>query len=363
LIESNYLFKAILFLTGMRQYIEHSERILTRGGYKPNRTGIDSISLFGYQNEYDLSEGFPLLTTKKMSIKGITHELIWFLRGDSNIKYLVDNDVHIWDGNSFQHHLKKNGKDSELKMYSPGWHSAFKDYIARIKEDEEFAREHGDLGPVYGKQWRHWKTSDGKEIDQITDAINLLRKSPQSRRNIVTAWKPEEVASMALPPCHSFFHMNVLDGKLDLQLYQRSCDMFLGVPFNIASYAMLTQILAQQAELAPGRFVHTFGDSHFYCGADERGRWYGDNLEDFRKRTACEHSCDLLDWLNKELPAETQGKEGQDHVSAIAEQFTRAPRKLPRLKIANKRFDQLEIGDFELIDYYSHPPIKRAMAV
>ena len=353
----------------MKQYLDHSRTILSdkRSGYKPNRTGIDTISLFGYQNEYDLQEGFPLMTTKKMPFKTIAHELLWFMRGENNIKYLVDNNVHIWDGNAFQHQLKKQGRDKEVKMYSPQWVTEKEEYIRRIKEDPIFAQEHGDLGPVYGTQWRHWKTSEGKEIDQFGGLIETLRKSPSSRRLIVSAWNPAEVSSMALPPCHLLYHINVQDGNMDLQLYQRSCDMFLGVPFNIVSYALLTQIVAQQAGLKPRRFIHTFGDSHFYCGAGERGAFYGKNLELLKGFMAIAQNpgdhLETLNWISREAPAEEPGKEGQDHVTGILEQLTRVPLQLPKIRVSNKPFEQLTIEDITLEGYNPHPTIKRAMAV
>jgi thymidylate synthase len=353
----------------MKQYLEHSLEILSgkRSEYKQNRTGIDAISLFGYQNHYDLREGFPLMTTKKMPFKTIAHELIWFMRGESNIKYLVDNNIHIWDGNGFQHYLKKHGKDKDFIIYSPEWQKAKEEYIQRIKEDFDFAEKEGDLGPVYGKQWRHWKTSDGKEIDQFKNLVDTLRKSPSSRRLIVSAWNPEEIPNMALPPCHVMYHLNVNNGFMDLQLYQRSCDMFLGVPFNVASYSMLAQVLAQQANLKPRMFVHTFGDSHFYCGAGKRGRYYGEHFDWFKTKVErniyAEDYSDLAKDIEKDFPAEEPGKEGQDHVTAILEQLSRTPIQLPTLEIANKDYDKLAIDDFKLKNYDPYPVIKREMAV
>lgn len=353
----------------MEQYLTHARFILSdkATGYKPNRTGIDSISRFGYQNEYDLAAGFPLLTTKRVPVKSIIHELIWFLRGDTNIKYLVDNDVHIWDGNAFQHYLKKEKLEQKLPMYSPEWNKAKDEYLQHIKEDEEFAHQHGNLGEVYGAQWRHWKTSDGQELDQLADVVDLLQHKPTSRRIIVTAWNPEEIPNMALPPCHAFYQLNVLDGKVDLHLYQRSCDMFLGVPFNIASYAMLTRILAQQADLQPGRFIHTFGDAHFYCGADERGKWYGEHLPELKQYigviTDRRGFAVFKEQMETSLPTETPGKEGQDHVTGILEQLSREPKSLPTLTISKKSFNTLTLDDFILSGYNPHPSIKRAMAV
>lgn len=351
----------------VKQYLDHSKFILTNkhSTYKPNRTGVDTISRFGYQNEYDLSEGFPLLTTKKTAMKSITHELIWFLRGETNIKYLVDNNVHIWTDNAFEHYLRKTGvSNKDLPMYSEKWLQEKENYSKRIKEDEEFANQHGDLGPVYGSQWRQWKTTDGKTIDQIADVVNLLKNSPRSRRIIVTAWNPQEVPNVALPPCHVFYQFNVRDGKLDCQLYQRSCDMFLGVPFNIASYSMLTQIMAQEANLELGNFIHSFGDAHFYCGKGERGEFYGKNLHELKVRVNSVNSnkdyLDVKKWIEETAPTD----EGNfDHVTAILEQMTRDPKPLPRLEISKKPFQELAIDDFKVVGYDSHPLIKKAMAV
>ncbi len=351
----------------VKPYLEHSREILcsARAEFKANqRTGMGTIALFGYQNHYDLREGFPLLTTKKMPFKTIAHELIWFLHGEHNIKYLVDNNVHIWDDNAFQHQLKKQGLEKKFPMYSEDWFKARAEYIQRIKEDSEFAEEHGDLGPVYGTQWRHWPKyipltleTEGKPLeiadksvqlylrdpdgmDQLGDLIAEMKKNPTRRRGIVSAWNPAEVRDMALPPCHTMFHLNVNEGNMDLQLYQRSCDMFLGVPFNIASYAMLTHIIAQQLDLVPRTFVHSFGDSHFYAGAGKRAQFYKRNFEKFRRCVSDSNSPidyqNILGWIDREAPPEEKGKEGQDHVTAILEQLLRTPKKLPRLTIANK---------------------------
>jgi thymidylate synthase len=209
----------------MRQYHDLLKRILNEGVQKSDRTGTGTISIFGHQMRFDLSEGFPLMTTKKLHVKSIIHELLWFLAGDTNIKYLRDNGVRIWD---------------------------------------EWANESGDLGPVYGYQWRSWHTPDGRVIDQIANVVEQIKKNPDGRRHIVTAWNPGDVDKMALPPCHCLFQFYVADGKLSCQLYQRSADVFLGVPFNIASYALLTMMVAQVCGLRPGEFVHTFGDVHIY---------------------------------------------------------------------------------------------------
>ena len=354
----------------MKQYQKHLRRILTdeSSGYKPNRTGVDSISLFGHQNKYDLSEGFPLITTKKIFTKSIVHELLWFLRGDTNIKYLVDNNVNIWNDNAFQNYLQKEQLDGNFEMYTPLWNEKRDEYISRIKEDGNFAEKHGDLGPVYGKQWRNWKTSDGESVDQITESIELLKNNPNSRRNIVSAWNVEEIKKMALPPCHTFFQFSVQDDRLDCQLYQRSADMFLGVPFNIASYALLTEIIAEQTGLKPGNFIHTFGDTHIYCGTDERGKFYKENFEslkgDIRNIDKPEDYRKLGEWIEMVAPSERIGKVGQDHVPAVLEQMSREPKQLPKLRIApRKSLEELAYEDFEIENYEYHPVIKREMAV
>ena len=264
----------------MKQYLDLLRHIKLHGIEKSDRTGTGTKSVFGYQMRFDLSEGFPLLTTKKMYLKGIIYELLWFLKGDTNIKYLVDNGVHIWD---------------------------------------EWADEKGDLGPVYGKQWRSWQCPDGRVIDQITDVINQIKTNPDSRRLMVCAWNPADVDSMALPPCHCMFQFYVADGKLSCQLYQRSADVFLGVPFNIASYALLTMMIAQVCGLKPGDFVHTFGDVHIY----------------------------------------------RNHYDQVNEQLSRSPRPLPRIWINPdvKDIFSFKYEDFKLLDYNSWPAIKGQVSV
>lgn len=362
----------------VKQYLDHSIEILTSelSNFKGGSKGMGLISLFGYQNEYDLRQGFPLLTTKRMGVKTIAHELVWFLRGETNVKYLADNGVHIWDGNAFDHNLKRMVNEgifteSALTRYSSYWYSAKEDYIQRIKEDTEFARRWGEVGPLYGSQWRHWRYVDEsgntKEVDQLGRLMNYLKNNPTGKRAIVTAWNPGEVEDMALPPCHVLYQVNTNEGKMDLQLYQRSCDMFLGVPFNIAEYIMLTHIIAQELGFQPRRFVHTFGDAHFYCGSGERAEWYGKNLEKLRKMVKetkkPEEYLQILQWVNTSIPPEPKGTEGMDHVTAILEQLSRVPRALPKLTIAKKPLDKLTIDDFTLSGYDPYPIIKRALAV
>jgi thymidylate synthase len=264
----------------MKQYLDLLSHILEKGTKKTDRTGTGTISVFGYQMRFDLSEGFPLLTTKKLHTKSIIHELLWFLKGDTNIKYLKDNGVGIWD---------------------------------------EWADEKGDLGPVYGKQWRSWAAPDRRSIDQISHLVEMIRNKPDSRRLIVSAWNPADVDKMALPPCHCLFQFYVAEGKLSCQLYQRSADTFLGVPFNIASYALLTMMIAQVCHLEPGEFVHTFGDAHLYL----------------------------------------------NHIEQAKLQLSREPRKLPRMKInpSVKNIFDFKFEDFQLEDYDPHPHIKAAVSV
>ena len=264
----------------MKQYLDLLKHIKENGHDKGDRTGTGTRSVFGYQMRFDLKEGFPLLTTKKMYLKGIIYELLWFLMGDTNIQYLVDNNVHIWD---------------------------------------EWADEFGNLGPVYGKQWRSWECPDGRFIDQITDLINQIKKNPNSRRLLVVAWNPADVDKMALPPCHCLFQFYVVDGKLSCQLYQRSADVFLGVPFNIASYALLTMMIAQVCDLEPGEFIHTFGDVHIYNNLKEQ----------------------------------------------VDEQLSREPRPLPKMIINPEVKDifAFKYEDFKLVGYDPWPAIKGQVSV
>ncbi len=264
----------------MKQYLELLQHILKNGAQKADRTGTGTLSVFGWQMRFDLADGFPLVTTKQVHMRSIIHELMWFLRGDTNIAYLKENGVSIWD---------------------------------------EWADENGELGPVYGSQWRAWRGADGQTIDQISGVIDQIRKNPDSRRLIVSAWNVAEIPKMALPPCHSLFQFHVADGRLSCQLYQRSADVFLGVPFNIASYALLTHMIAAVTGLVPGDFVHTFGDAHLY----------------------------------------------NNHLEQAQLQVEREPRPLPTLKlkrVPESIFDFV-FDDFEICNYDPHPRIKAPIAV
>lgn len=264
----------------MKQYLDLLSHVLKHGEKKSDRTGTGTLSVFGHQARYNLEEGFPLVTTKKLHTRSIFHELLWFVKGDTNIKYLRDNKVSIWD---------------------------------------EWADENGDLGPVYGEQWRRWKTADGQTIDQLQQVIDSIKKDPNSRRHLVIAFNPGEVSKMALPPCHAFFQFYVSNGKLSCQLYQRSADIFLGVPFNIASYALLVHMVAQVCGLGVGEFIHTLGDAHLYS----------------------------------------------NHIEQAKLQLTRTPMPLPKLVLNPeiKNIDDFKFEDIQVVGYESHPTIKADISV
>lgn len=304
-------------------YLDLIERIKNEGVEKTDRTGTGTISLLGHQMRFDLSKGFPLLTTKKIPIKAIIHELIWFVRGDSNLKYLADNNVHIWDEWPYKAYLQRNNMTIPATG-SDEWNNGIKEFIEKIKTDESFAKDYGNLGPIYGYQWRNWPTPNGGHIDQIKNVIEQIKNNPDSRRLIVSAWNVADIDEMAkagLPPCHCLFQFYVADGKLSCQLYQRSCDTFLGVPFNIASYSALIMMVAQVTGLQPGEFVWTGGDVHLYS----------------------------------------------NHLEQADLQLTRRSdiRPLPTLKINPnvKNIEDFTIDDFELVDYNPHDSIKAPIAV
>lgn len=288
----------------MKQYLDLCKTILEEGIRKKDRTGTGTISYFGYQMRFDLSKGFPLLTTKKVHLKSIIHELLWFISGDTNIKYLVDNGVRIWNEWPFAIYQKSVEYLGETQD----------EFVEKIKTSVEFAQKWGELGPVYGKQWRNFGG-----VDQLSELINQIKNNSTSRRLIISAWNPAEVEAMALPPCHCFMQFYVNDGKLSCQLYQRSADVFLGVPFNIASYALFTMMIAQVTGLKLGTFVHTLGDAHIYS----------------------------------------------NHMEQIAEQLSREPRSLPTMVInsSKKNIEDFVFEDFELKDYNPHPAIKGIVAV
>lgn len=311
--------------TQEQQYLDLLQKILDTGADRSDRTGVGTRSIFGHQMRFDLSKGFPLLTTKKVFLRAIIHELIWFISWDTNIRYLVQNDVKIWNEWAFAKYLKKTGKDTELPRYTPLWDEAMRIFIESIKNDESFANEWGDLGPVYGKQWRAWETKKGNVIDQMQNVLNTLANDPYSRRNLISGWNVWEIEELikdkdtAPPPCHTLFQFYVADGKLSCQLYQRSADVFLGVPFNIASYALLTMMIAQVSGLQLGEFVHTFWDVHIY----------------------------------------------HNHFDQVREQLSREPRVFPEMRINPEVTDlfTFRFEDFTLEGYDPYAPIKAPIAV
>jgi thymidylate synthase len=311
-------------------YLNLARYVLENGHRKTDRTGTGTISTFGYQMRFDLSEGFPLLTTKKVPFGLIKSELLWFLHGDTNIQYLLKHHNHIWDEWAFKNYVTSadyHGPDmtdfGRRSLVDDDFNQAYKQemnqFCDRIVNDDQFAAKYGTLGNVYGAQWRAWKTSQGDTIDQLSNVIDLLKTHPDSRRMIVSAWNPEDVPSMALPPCHTMFQFYVADGKLSCQLYQRSADIFLGVPFNIASYALLTCLIAKEVGLEPGDFVHTLGDAHIYS----------------------------------------------NHIDQITTQLQRTPVEAPKL-VLNP--DKTSIFDYDMTDisvtnYHPAPAIKAPVAV
>lgn len=304
-------------------YLELLEYIMQNGTEKGDRTGTGTKSIFGYQMRFNLEDGFPLLTTKKVPIKAIIHELLWFLRGDTNLKYLADNNVHIWDEWPYKAYLIKNNMPVP-KSSSDEWKTGIKEFVEKIKSDDAFAKEYGELGPIYGYQWRSWSTKAGGTIDQIQQVIEQIKNNPNSRRMIVSAWNVadiEEMAKAGLPPCHCLFQFYVENGRLSCQLYQRSCDTFLGLPFNIASYSLLIMIIAQICDLTPGEFIWTGGDTHLYSNHTEQAKIQISRKNDIRH--------------------------------------------MPKMKINKdkKEIEDFEINDFELIDYNPHESIKAPIAV
>lgn len=314
----------------MKQYLELLEKIKQEGIEKSDRTGTGTKSIFGYQMRFDLSKGFPILTTKRVPFGLIKSELLWFIKGDTNIRYLLQHNNHIWDEWAFKRYVESadyTGEDmtdfGRRSLQDPDFKEVYEKeletFCQRILNENDFAAKYGELGNIYGSQWRHWKTTQGETIDQLAQVIEMLKTSPDSRRLLVSAWNPEDVPSMALPPCHTMFQFYVADGKLSCQLYQRSADVFLGVPFNIASYALLTHLIANEVGLEVGEFVHTLGDAHLYL----------------------------------------------NHLEQVDLQLSRETYELPQLvlKHPEKSLYDLEVSDVVLEGYECHPTIKAPIAV
>ncbi|MBC5637023.1 thymidylate synthase [Ornithinibacillus sp. BX22] len=317
-------------ITGEQAYLDLCQHILTNGTKRDDRTNTGTYSVFGHQMRFDLQEGFPLLTTKRVPFRLVASELLWFIKGDTNIRYLLENNNNIWNEWAFKKWVESDeyiGPDmtdfGNRSQVDPAFNEVYEEQMEYFKqkvlEDDQFAEKYGDLGSVYGKQWRAWKTSQNETIDQLQEVIEAIRTNPNSRRHMVSAWNPEEVPNMALPPCHTLFQFYVADGKLSCQLYQRSADVFLGVPFNIASYALLTHLIAHETGLEVGEFVHTLGDAHIYG----------------------------------------------NHVEQVKLQLTREMKAMPKLRLNQEKasiFD-FELSDFEIIGYDPHPTIKAPIAV
>lgn len=300
----------------MKQYLDLLQLIKETGTKKEDRTGTGTISIFGHQMRFDLNDGFPLMTTKKVNLDSIIHELLWFIKGDTNIRYLVKNRVNIWNDWPFQSWLNQTNQADDCPMHSSEWKEMMQVFVEKIISEDNFAEKYGDLGPVYGKQWRNFEG-----VDQLEQVVADIKSNPNSRRLIVSAWNPKEIPIMVksgLPPCHTLFQFYVSDGKLSCQLYQRSADVFLGVPYNIASYSLLTLMIAKVTGLEPGEFVHSFGDTHIYV----------------------------------------------NHLEQVEKQLKRDPRSLPKLTIQNKAsLFEFDINDFKLTNYDPHPFIAAPIAI
>lgn len=317
-------------VNGEQAYLNLSKHILENGYKKEDRTNTGTHSIFGYQMRFNLRDGFPLLTTKTVPFRLVASELLWFIKGDTNIRYLLKNNNNIWNEWAFRKWINSESysgpdmtdfgnRSQQDPVFNKEYQKQMELFKEKIIQNDDFAHAFGDLGSVYGKQWRKWKTTQNETIDQLKEVIRSIKSNPDSRRHIVSAWNPEDIPNMALPPCHTLFQFYVHDGKLSCQLYQRSADVFLGVPFNIASYALLTYLVAHECNLEVGEFVHTLGDAHIYS----------------------------------------------NHVEQIKTQLKREIRTFPKLKI-NKDKDSIfdfELTDFELLDYNPHPAIKAPIAV
>lgn len=358
----------------MRQYLDLLKGILREGDvvFEP-RTREYTIGLGGWQSVYNLEEGFPLVTTKKVNPRLPFEELFWKLRGERSVKSLFDRNVHIWDENAFDHYLKKEGLRDKMPKHSAEWETGFDDYKKKLTNDPD-AELLGDLGPVYGYQWRHGFKRNGEEIDQLKNAVNNIKKSPGSRYHLMTAWNPSDLPDSALGPCPMIHHFNAFGGNLDLHVYQRSCDSYLGVPFNIAQDSLLTHLVAKEANLKPRKFIHTYGNVHIYLGVPPRAEFWTvpENVHEFKDRLnevkKESEYLDVLGWYLNNAPEENELNKGKDHIPFVLTQLSKDPRPLPRLELNDINFwnaIKLNAGDIARIkDYNPHEwDAKARMAV
>lgn len=325
IVKEGYLMKHAEY-----EYLNMCRHVMENGTRKEDRTGTGTVSVFGYQMRFDLSQGFPLLTTKRVPFRLVASELLWFMKGDTNIRYLLQHNNNIWNEWAFKNWVESDSytgpdmtdfglRSQQDEEFNKQYNEQMELFKTKVLEDDEFAKRYGNLGDVYGKQWRAWKTTAGETLDQLQDVIEMIKKNPDSRRLIVSAWNPEDIPSMALPPCHTLFQFYVADGKLSCQLYQRSGDIFLGIPFNIASYSLLTHLIAHECGLEVGEFVHTIGDAHIYT----------------------------------------------NHFEQVEKQLAREPHPFPTLKLNPdvKSIFDFEMNDLTLEGYDPHPAIKAPVAV
>ena len=339
----------------MKQYHDLLKGIIIDGDVQfQERTAEYVIGISGFQSVYDLREGFPLMTTKKVLARLPFEELFWKLRGERNVKSLFDKNIHIWDRNAFDHYLKRNGLTGKFPKHSPEWNEEFKNYCKKIGEDPKFAEIEGDLGPVYGYQWRHWKKPkrvldpamvselEIEEIDQLEKVLKAIKENPSSRYHLLSAWNPGDIGDMALPPCPMIHQFSVWGDNIDLHMYQRSCDTYLGVPFNIAQDSLLLQMVAKETEKVPRKFINTYSNVHIYLGVHPRTDFWKlpANVEEFKKKFAdIKERSDYLklkEWYLKTAPPESHGNEKKDHMPFILEQLSKEPRALPKLTLEEK---------------------------
>ncbi len=368
----------------MRQYLDLLKKVLGEGDPQYNsRTGQLMIVSAGEQSKYDLRQGLPLCTTKPVSMRWVGEEVFWILRGERNAKSLYDKGIDIWNRNAFQHYLKRNGLEEKIPKNTPTWNDFFTRYETAMKENRKFEivnnragvaiadskisfnLEDSDLGPVYGHQLRHWTGKDGKEVDQLKKVVNLLKKDKGSRYSLFSMWNPAELDEMALGQCHILTHFTVTNNRdLDLHMFQRSCDVFLGVPFNIAQYSLINHLVANETGLQAKRFIHTYSNVHIYCGVPPRSDFVRKNLEEIQEQVRwCaenpENYLKVRDWYLQNAPAESPGNERKDHIPFILQQLSHTPRRLPTIQLQNMPlFEIINRSAKEVITVEGYEPIK-----